>query len=131
VAQGTSAEDKKAQAKLKAVFKLVGFSALNFTDSRGLYQYYNLANLWTDIEKALANEIQLLNLAVEPVTAAEVYAYVTGETFINELPKDVPHFNYKTKYATLWGGKDGYLSTKQEVLLGIKKYVDGEQKDGT
>jgi hypothetical protein len=131
VAQGTSAEDKKAQAKLKAVFKQVGFSALNFTDSRGLYQYYNLANLWTDIEKALANGINLLNLAVEPVTAAEVYAYVTGETFINELPKDVPHFHYKTKYAALWGGHEGYLATKQEVLLGIKKYVDGEQKDGT
>lgn len=124
VAQDLSGEAKRIQKDLKAVFQQVGFSALNFTDSRGLYQYYNLANLWADIEKALANGIRLLNLAVEPVTAAEVYEYLTGETFVNELPKNVPHFNYKTKYDALWGGKDGYIRTKAEVLADVKKFVE-------
>jgi hypothetical protein len=112
------------QKELKETFRQVGFSALNFTDSRGLYQYYNLANLWADIEKAIVSGIRLLNLAVEPVTAAEVYEYLTGETFVNELPKAVPHFNYKTKYDALWGGKDGYIRTKAEVLADVKKFVE-------
>jgi hypothetical protein len=124
VAQDASEEAKRIQKELKETFQQVGFSALNFTDSRGLYQYYNLANLWTDIEKALANGIRLLNLAVEPVTAAAVYEYLTGETFVNELPKAVPHFNYKTKYADLWGGEDGYIRKRAEVLADIKKFVE-------
>ena len=33
-----SCEDKEA---LKIIFKELGFSALNFTDSRGVFQFYN------------------------------------------------------------------------------------------
>lgn len=128
VVQGVTENEKEIQKQLREIFKLLGFSALNFTDSRGLYQYYNLANLWSDIEKALTNGISLLNLAVEPTTAAEVYEYLTGETFVNELPKEVPHFNYKTKYASLWDGKDGYIRTKEAVLLDIKKFVEEQME---
>lgn len=130
VMQGNSEKEKRIQSELKEIFKLAGFSALNFTDSRGVYQYYNLNNLWNDIQKALNNKIKLLNLAVEPVTAAEVYEYLTGKQFVNELPKEVPHFNYKTKYAKLWKNEsnadvieEGYIASKEQVLQDISKYV--------
>lgn len=121
--QDTTEAGEKIQKQLKDTFKVLGFSALNFTDSRGVYQYYNLANLWSDIQKALVNNISLLNLAVEPVTVAEVYEYLTGEQFVNELPKEVPYYNYKTKYDKLWNGKNGYMCSKEQVLAGIKKFV--------
>ena len=129
VAQATTVKEKEAQKQLRQLFRKLGFSALNFTDSRGLYQYYNLANLWGDINKALEHNIPLLNLAVEPVTAAEVYEYLTGENFVNELPKEVPHFNYKTKYASLWNGKNGYIRTKEEVLMDIKKFIEEQMNE--
>jgi len=37
---------------LKEQFLALGFSALNFTDSRGSFQFYNLKNLWNDIQIA-------------------------------------------------------------------------------
>lgn len=117
------AEEKEERKMLKEAFKRTGFSALNFTDSRGVFQYYNLNQLWSDIELALKNNICKLNLAVEPVTIAELYQELTGEVFINELPKEVPYFNYKTKYAALWGGTDGYIKTKKEVLEDLKCYM--------
>lgn len=117
-------EDKELRNSLKEAFKRVNFSALLFTDSRGLFQYYNLENLWQDICTATEHKITKLNLAVEPVTTAELYQYLTGETFVNELNKPVPHFNYKTKYAKLWNGRDGYMRTKEQVLLDIKKFVE-------
>lgn len=130
VMKGLLAEEKKAEKELKEVFQRVGFSALHFTDSRGVYQYYNLSNLWGDIQIALEHDIPLLNLAVEPVTAAEVYEYLTGEKFVNELPKAVPYFNYKTKYAGLWENdlnkkavEQGYIASKEQVLQDIKRYV--------
>ncbi len=135
VMQGNSAKEKRIQSELKEIFKLAGFSALNFTDSRGVYQYYNLNNLWNDIQKALNNKIRLLNLAVEPVTAAEVYEYLTGRQFVNELPKEVPHFNYKTKYAKLWKNEsnadvieEGYIASKEQVLQDINKYVKEQNR---
>lgn len=116
-------ESKAERRELKEAFRRTGFSALNFTDSRGLFQYYNLNHLWNDIELALENNIPKLNLAVEPITIAELYYKLTGEEYVNELPKDIPHFNYKTKYAKLWGGKDGYISTKEMVLEDIKEFI--------
>lgn len=117
-------EAKEERSQLKEAFKRVGFSALNFTDSRGTFQYYNLSNLWNDIEIALQNGIKKLNLAVEPITIAELYKELTGEAFVNELPKAVPYFNYKTKYDSLWNGTDGYIRKKDEVLEDVKKYIE-------
>ena len=41
---------KEEKDKLKEIFKELNFSALNFTDSRGTYQFYNLSNLWHHIK---------------------------------------------------------------------------------
>ena len=58
---------------LKEKFKKLGFSALNFTDSRAKYQFYNLGRLWGDIQIALDNDIKLWHPATEPVSASELY----------------------------------------------------------
>ena len=39
--------------KLREAFKEVGFSALQFTDSRSKYQFYNLSHLWEHIDISL------------------------------------------------------------------------------
>lgn len=110
---------------LKDIFRDLGFSALNFTDSRSIYQFYNLANLWSDIEKALAAGLTMWHPATEPVSAAEVYEYLTGVSFVNELGGTPADYDYRTKYADIFGGKDGYVCDKASVLAQIKKFVEG------
>lgn len=111
------------ETELKNEFEKTGFSALNFTDSRGTYQYYNLENLWKDISIALEHDIKLLNLAVEPVTAGDLFYYLTGQEFVNVIDKPVPYFNYKTRHASCFGGQNGYIKTKEAVLEDVKKYI--------
>ena len=48
---------------VKNIFEQLNFSALNFTDSRGVYQFYPLSRLWADIEIALENDLKILHLA--------------------------------------------------------------------
>lgn len=110
---------------LRDYFNNIGFTALNFTDSRGSFQFYNLENLWTHIHIALENGIHKLNLATEPVSIQELYEYIKKEKFINEISIAIPNYNYKTKYSELFGGKDGYIYKKEEVLKDIKKFVEG------
>lgn len=116
-------EDKEQIAALKEAFKRVGFSALNFTDSRGVFQFYHLANLWNDIQTALEKDIRLLNIATEPVSVAEIYEKLTGEAFVNEVAKEPPYYNYRSKHAEAFGGKDGYFADKEKVLAQIEGYV--------
>lgn len=111
--------------ELKQEFKKVGFSALNFTDSRGVFQFYNLKNLWKDINIALKNDIRLLNIATEPVSVAEIYNALTGgESFDNQVAKIPPYYNYKSVHAKAFGGVDGYFSNKEQILKEIIDFVE-------
>lgn len=108
---------------LKDKFNKLGFSALNFTDSRSVYQFYNLAHLWEDIQTAIDAGITLWHPATEPVSAGEVYEYLTGERFVNEL-KGVPlYYDYRTIHGDVFGGENGYISNKKTVLEEIKAFV--------
>ena len=109
---------------LKNKFRVLGFSALHFTDSRSVYQFYNLGRLWNDIQTALGNEIMLWHPAVEPVSAGEVYKYLTGNEFHNELGGVPADYDYRTIYADLFGGSNGYICDKNQVLKDISVFVN-------
>lgn len=113
---------------LKYKFKILGFSALNFTDSRSKYQFYNLSGLWDDIQFALDNGITLWHPATEPVSAGELYKYLTGEEFVNELEGTPADYNYKTIYANMFGGDFGYILPKNDVLKMIGEFVVREHE---
>ena len=108
---------------LKDNFRKLGFTALNFTDSRNVYQFYNLARLWDDIQIALNNDIKMWHPATEPVSAAEVYKYITKEDFKNELGGIPVKYDYRTIYAETFGGNEGYICDKKEVLKDIKCFI--------
>ena len=77
---------------LKEIFRQVGFSALNFTDSRGVFQYYNLEYLYKDIQIAIENGVKLLNIATEPIEIGTLHKVLTGEDhkFACDAPVEQP-----------------------------------------
>ena len=111
------------QKKLKKVFNDLGFSALNFTDSRGSFQFYNLTNLWGHILDVIKHDIKILNIATEPITIKELYYYLFAKDFNNEISNVIPNYNFKTKYAKVFNGHNGYIYDKDYVLEDIKKFV--------
>ena len=113
-------ENKKNELK---IFQEIGFSALNFTDSRSVYQFYNLSRLWDDIQTALKNDIKLWHPATEPVSVAEIYKYLTGEDFVNEIMDMPAYYDYKTIHSETFGGRNGYINSKIEVLNQIKDFI--------
>lgn len=115
--------EEPTRAKLKEIFQSLGFSALNFTDSRGVFQFYNLKHLWSHIEFALNHDIKILNLATEPIEVAELYQYLTNTIFINHVAKVPPYYNFKTKYDRVMGGENGYLYKKETILKEIRDFI--------
>lgn len=64
-----------------------------------------------------------MNVATEPVTAAELYKALTGDVFKNELKGTPAKYDFRTTYASKFGGKDGYICSKEEVLADIRLFV--------
>lgn len=116
--------DDSDRELLKDKFRKLGFSALNFTDSRSVYQFYNLARLWDDINTALNAGITMWHPATEPVSAGEVYEYLTGKTFVNELSGTPADYDYRTVHSELFDGKEGYICDKKTVLNDIKVFCE-------
>ena len=112
------------KAELKSAFERVGFSALNFTDSRSVFQYYNLSYMFEHIKAVIEHKIPIFHAASEPVSAREVYEYVFGDAFVNELNRPPFNYDYKTKYADLFGGKNGYIFEAEQLLNDIKQFVE-------
>ena len=111
-------------AALRAFFAGNDFNALAFTDSRSRYQFYDLGRLWRDIETALAQGLTCLNLTPPPVSAAAVYAAVTGRTdWVNELAKPPFDYDLRSLHAGLLGGADGYLCTAEQELDDICRFL--------
>jgi len=115
------------QANLKEMFEKLGFSALNFTDSRSTFSFYNLNYLWYHIEVLLENHIKLAHMATEVVSASEIYKTIYGSDFENEI-QAVP-FDYrffKTRYGKLLGSSDDYIFDKEKVTEEIDNFVKNQ-----
>ena len=109
---------------LRSFFEHNSFNALSFTDSRSIYQFYNLSNLWNDICVALENGLKVLNICTPPVSAGQVYEYVTGRgDWNNTLPGKPFDYDLKSLHAPLYGGTDGYMWSVEKELEDIKNFM--------
>lgn len=115
---------KEDKGPLRQIFKELGFTALNFTDSRNIYQFYPLRRLWGDIQTALDANLTLLNAVTEPISASELFKYITGGSFKNEFAAVPVRYDVKSLYADKFGGQNGYIYTKADILDDIKSFVD-------
>ena len=113
------------RTSLKEKFLELGFSALNFTDSRARYQFYNLSRLWNDIQTALDSGIELWHPATEPVSAGELHEFITDRPFVNELNGVPASYDYRTVHAERFGGSGGYVENKMSVMEQVKRFVKG------
>ena len=120
-----SEEEKK---ELKNKFLEINFTALNFTDSRGIFQFYNLKNLYQDIQIAIQNNIKKLNLATEPVSVNEIYQTLFNKDFTNELSGTIPNYNFYTIHSKAFGENSNYIQNKKQVLISIKEFVNQQTR---
>lgn len=113
--------------KKNVIYDLLHDNNVDRIHKDGVYQYYNLDNIYKDIQIALDNNLPLVNLATPPVSTSEVAKYAFGIDFVNS-PADVTpaHWDMHSKYTSLYGGDENYLYTKQQELDDIKKFVARE-----
>lgn len=115
--------------KKNVIFDLLNDNNVDRIHKDGIYQYYNLGNIWKDIQVALDNDLPLVNLATPPVSTEEVARECFGIEFTNEPADVTPAFwDMHSKYADIYGGEGEYLYTKAKELADIKAFVEKYEK---
>ena len=115
--------------KKNVIYDLLHNNMVEKIHHAGVYQYYNLGNIWKDINVALDNNLPLVNLATEPVRTDEVADYCFGIKDFKQEPEGVTpaRWDMHSKYAALYGGQGDYLYSKAQVLDQIKAFVQTEK----
>lgn len=115
-----------AGLKKNVIYDLMNNNMVDKIHSGGVYQYYNLGNIWKDINVGLGSNLKLVNLATEPVRTDEVAAYCFGMDNFYQEPEGInPAFwDMHSKHADAYGGTPPYLYSKQQVLNDIKAFVE-------
>lgn len=82
------------------------------------FQFYDIQRIWEVIYKCSENEIPVLNVATEPLSAKEIASIF--DVSLTSSQGEV-EYRMKSNYSEIFDRTDGYLQGKAEVLRGISK----------
>ncbi|TJZ78762.1 NAD(P)-dependent oxidoreductase [Chitiniphilus eburneus] len=108
------------------IFDFLNKNNLHSIESRGVFQFYPMVNLWSDIQTARREGLRLVHLTAEPMSVADISLSGFGIPFAQELSNDPARYDMKTRYAHLFGAEGGYQYDMREVILAVRAYAQSE-----
>lgn len=117
--------------KKNAIYDFLNDNRLDLVHQDGQFQFYDLARIEADLQRALGAGLELVNFATEPVTTREIARVAFEREFHNTLPPPAPRYDFWTAHASVWGRRGHYLSSRDEVLAAIRAFVEQERSATT
>ena len=108
--------------KKNIIFDLINNNQVEKIDPRAEVQLYCVDNLQSDIEKAIGNNIEVINIAVEPIAARDLAQGVFNKT-LEEKKGDFFKTDMQSQYGELYNSNDTYLYSKESAMGEIREFV--------
>ncbi len=108
------------------IFDFLNKNNLHSIESRGVFQFYPMVNLWYDIQRALEVGLSLVHLTAEQICVAEVSLQGFGMLFTQSLSNSPACYDMRTKYAEIFGSRGHYQYSKHETIQAIRSYAQSE-----
>jgi nucleoside-diphosphate-sugar epimerase len=111
--------------KKNVIYDLMHDNMVENIHSEGVYQYYNLGNIWRDINRALDNNLNLVNFATEPIQTKELAEQCFGRQEFDQRPEGIKpaYWDMHSVRAEVFGGKNPYMYSKDQVLSDIRGFI--------
>jgi nucleoside-diphosphate-sugar epimerase len=114
--------------KKNVIYDFLNNNNLDAIDHRGIFQFYPMVNLWSDIEIAINNSCKLIHLTSEPISVKEIASSCFNIDFVNELDSQVATYDFRSEFSDLYNSDNAYQYSKKEVQLAIRNYAQSELK---
>jgi hypothetical protein len=108
------------------IFDFLNNNNLHAIESRGVFQFYPMVNLWFDIRTALNARLKLVHLTAEPIKVSELSEACFGRRFDQTLPGTPAVYDMRTRHVDLFGATTTYQYSKRETILAIRAYAQSE-----
>ena len=108
------------------IFDFLNHNNLDAIESRNVFQFYPMINLWYDIQIALNADLKLIHLTASPISVAEISSECFGTPFNNTLSNTLVYYDFKSKYAAIFDGQNDYQYSKRETIQAVRAYAQSE-----
>ncbi len=112
--------------KKNVIYDMIHDNGLEKVHPNGVFQYYDTRQLARDIMQVWKSEIRLLNVSSEAIATSEIRdCYFAGKDLGGEGPPP-PSYDMRSVHASVWDGRDGYLYSKEQVLIQLGDWLAAE-----
>ncbi|TLP74712.1 NAD(P)-dependent oxidoreductase [Pseudomonas nitroreducens] len=108
------------------IYDFLNGNNIEAIDSRGVFQFYPMVNLWGDIQVAVAAGLRLVHLTAGPISVADISEKGFGRIFENVHARPAAVYDMQTKYAAIFGGDGRYQYSARETVLAVRCYAQSE-----
>lgn len=116
--------------KKGVIYDLVNRYRIEQIDPEGVFQYYDVRQLWQDIEIALNHGLASFNASNPALTSVSVAQDVFGIDISDNPNRSGDAYgrmytrDMRTRHASLFGGEHGYLLSVDSELRGIRSFAE-------
>ncbi|WP_047394377.1 NAD(P)-dependent oxidoreductase [Chitinibacter sp. ZOR0017] len=103
---------------------------LHSIESRGVFQFYPMVNLWFDIQTALSSSLKLIHLTAAPISVADVSLHGFGKEFHQPLEGSPAIYDMRSRYAAVFGVDGHYQYSVRDTIHAIRSYAQSEKYHG-
>ncbi|MGE8412854.1 MAG: pyridine nucleotide transhydrogenase [Pseudomonas sp.] len=108
------------------IFDFLNENNLSAIESRGVFQFYPMVNLWYDIQTALQAGLKLVHLTAAPISVADVALDGFGKVFDQELANSPARYDMQTCHASVFGAQGRHQYSQRETIQAIRAYAQSE-----
>ena len=108
------------------IFDFLNDNNLHAIESRGVFQFYPMVNLWYDIQTALNAGLNLVHLTAEPISVADVSKKGFGKSFDHALANTPATYDMRTRHAHIFDAPGRYQYSSRETIQAIRAYAQSE-----
>ncbi len=109
--------------KKNVIYDMMHDNGLEKVHPDGVFQYYDTRQLAGDIEKAWNEDIKLLNVSSEPLATSEIRDHFFPGKILGGTGPAPAGYDMLSQYAEKWGGENGYLNSKEQVLKQLENWL--------
>lgn len=108
------------------IFDFLNDNNIHLIDSRGVFQFYPMVNLWYDIQTALKAHLSLVHLTSEPISVADVSEQGFGHAFNQLLNGSPAVYDMRSRYVDIFKASGVYQYSARDIIQAIRSYAQSE-----
>jgi hypothetical protein len=110
------------------IFDFLNDNDVYAIDSRGIFQFYPMVNLWYDIQTACNAGLELVHLTAEPISVADIAKQGFGKPFDQTTDKPIVNYDMRTRHTQVFGALGHYQYSARETIQAVRAYAQSEPR---